>query len=99
MSANSAWRSRIQNKIVGTTIRITEVTSTILVCSAYLRKCSLCSFKSLQTKNPMPPIRISAISVTQTTQFVLYPVKDDIPNAPIRSNPALQKAEMEWKIP
>ena len=44
-------------------------------------------------------MKMSAISVMQTIQFVLYPIKEDMPKAPIRSKPALQNAEMEWKIP
>ena len=47
----------------------------------------------------MPPMSMSAQMVRLTTQSPLYEVREakGVPFTPMRSKPALQKAEMEWK--
>ena len=69
---------------------------TTFVCNEYLLKL-LWPYISIHTENPKPPIIINIIVVILIIILSTYGVKLLYP--PIKSNPALQKAAMEWNIP
>ncbi|MPN48259.1 hypothetical protein SDC9_195865 [bioreactor metagenome] len=78
------------------TIRMAVAESTILVCNSYFLKLNLCFETSSHTKNPIPPITISADMVRLTMASVENEVNDEYaPLHPMISKPALQKAETE----
>ena len=55
--------------------------------------------KSSHVRNPIPPIKISNMIVTLIIIFPEKAVNDEnLFSIPIKSNPALQNAEIEWKI-
>ena len=75
-----------------------EVTRTTLVCKRYFLKQSLYFTISSQVRNPMPPVIMSSIRMTLTYIFPPKLVMEEKGSrTPIRSKPALQKADTEWK--
>ena len=75
--------------------KIVVSSNTIFVCTVNLLNFLLFfifSIISSQTVNPNPPIMINDIIVKHTNQFSEYTFKL---SAPIKSNPALQNADIE----
>ena len=69
---------------------------TSLLCKEYFLKFSFLLLILSHTANPSPPITIRLIIVTLTSTFELYEVSEEkLSLNPIRSKPALQKAEIE----
>ena len=67
------------------------------VCIRIARRRHLCSRKSCQDINPIPPSTIISMIARFTSQSAVQPVREvqGPLYAPIRSKPALQNAEME----
>ena len=83
--------------MAGSRSRAAVITRMAFVCILYLLNFRPWSMKSFQVKNPMPPRMISREMVRVTTGLAAKPVREEYsPCSPIRSNPALQKAETEW---
>ena len=70
-----------------------------LLCIRYLLIWCLFVLISSQVRKPMPPMMISAMTAMLITGLAMKYVRDEYSLfTPIRSNPALQKAEMEWNM-
>ena len=95
--AGRALISKKKNHKKGSRTSRAEVVSTILLCIRYCLKRMPWSFTSFHTRKPMPPTVIKRITVTLTRTLPENPVREENgPRIPIRSKPALQKAETEW---
>ncbi|MPM44007.1 hypothetical protein SDC9_90685 [bioreactor metagenome] len=84
-----------RNASVPSRIKNTVPVSTSLVCRRS-RRISRAFLKLMMTPKPRPPDTINPMMTSSTNGSWLYTVMERKP--PIRSNPALQNAEMLWKI-
>ena len=90
------FHSKSKNSKNGTAINSPLTVSTTLVCNAQRRMRKRFRFRSSQKKNPRQPTTISTISTRlMSTSPETVVMEDRDARAPIRSNPALQKAETE----
>lgn len=95
----SSENSKKKNQAAGAAISTAVVTRITLLCIRYRLKWSRFLFTSSQVRKPMPPTMMSAMIVRLITGWDAYVVREEKGDRiPIRSKPALQKAEMEWNM-
>ena len=81
----------------GSEIRSTVVIRITLLCILYFRTWYLFTLMSSHVMNPIPPIMINDMITKLMTGLSTKYVREEYGVfAPIKSNPALQNAEMEW---
>ena len=98
MSAFMRLRSMKKKSTAPPSISDAVDTSTSLVWRSYRRQCRPLSRMSSQTRKPMPPRTMSSIIVMLTSASSEYDTSEEKGAfTPMRSKPALQKAETEWK--
>ena len=97
---NKLLYSKAKNKSVPITSKAALVVKTILLCRFNFLNRKRFIVKSSHTRKPKPPKIISAEIISITNGSLLKAVSElNGVGFPNRSNPALQKAETEWKIP
>jgi len=93
-----ALPSVIRNTIAEPIININVVDNITFVCNECFRHLKPLLIISFQTIKPIPPTTIKIIITTLTKTSPANGASDEYgPKTPIKSNPALQKAEIEWK--
>ena len=92
--SENSWKNKNKN---GRRIRIKVTVKIIFDCTLYFLRCIPFVLISSHVRNPIPPTTINTTIVTLTSTLELYEVREEnFPLTPIRSKPALQKADIEW---